>query len=221
MKLITELNEEVEYITEKTEDGKKSHYISGIFMQAECKNRNGRWYPKSVLESQLNEFQKKIDNKRSLGELNHPQNPSIGLDRVSHLITDMKFDGNNIIGKAKILETPCGKLVKNLIDEGVGFGVSSRGVGTLKPNSQGINEVQKDFKLSTVDIVSDPSGPECWVSGILEGVEWVYDNSIDSWKVEKLVNETKKKIEESVRSRVLKEQKFKMFEAYMRKLSRI
>jgi hypothetical protein len=177
MKLFTELNEEVDFLVEKNDKGEKSHYIKGIFMQAEQKNRNGRLYPINVLESEVNRYNENyIQKKRAFGELGHPEGPNINLDRVSHMITDLHKEGTNFIGKAKIMDTPYGKIVKSLIDEGANLGVSSRGMGSLKPNRD-TQVVQDDFHLATAaDIVADPSAPNAFVEGIMEGKEWVWDN---------------------------------------------
>lgn len=183
MKLFTEATESVEtgvLLDEAT--GKKSHYIEGIFMQGDIKNRNGRMYPSAVLEKEMQRYQKDyIDTKRAIGELGHPDGPTINGDRVSHLITEMKRDGSNFIGKAKILGTPMGEIVKNFIDEGIHFGVSTRGLGSVKPTKDGIMEVQDDFHLATVDIVTDPSGPQCFVNGIMENVEFYFDVASNSY----------------------------------------
>lgn len=179
MKLIKELYQDVKYLTEATEDGKKSLYIEGIFMQSDKQNKNGRLYPKSVMEKEVNRYQDLIKEKRSLGELGHPPNPTINLNQVSHLITELKMNGSDVIGKAKILGTPMGKIAENLIHEGVGLGVSSRGLGSLKERN-GVNEVQDDFMLATVDIVSDPSAPDAFVQGIMENVDWIVQNG--AWK---------------------------------------
>lgn len=179
MKLITEVTQELNYLTEATESGEKRTFIEGIFMQADKPNRNGRLYPKSVMEKEVNRYQELIRERRSLGELGHPDNPSINLDKVSHLITDLRFEGADVYGKAKILETPMGNIAKNFIKEGVRLGVSSRGLGSLK-SKNGINEVQGDFHLATVDIVADPSAPDAFVQGIMENAEWILENGI--WK---------------------------------------
>ena len=183
MKLFTEATESVEtgvLLDEAT--GKKSHYIEGIFMQGDIKNRNGRMYPSAVLEKEMQRYQKDyIETKRAIGELGHPDGPTINGDRVSHLITEMKRDGSNFIGKAKILGTPMGEIVKNFIDEGIHFGVSTRGLGSVKPTKDGIMEVQDDFHLATVDIVTDPSGPQCFVNGIMENVEFYFDVASNSY----------------------------------------
>jgi len=180
MKLICEVNENVNYLTEEKDDGAKNYFIEGIFMQGDVKNRNGRVYPSEVLARESKRYAKEyIDKKRAYGELGHPQGPTINLERVSHMITELKQDGKNFVGKAKIMcETPYGKIVKSLMDEGAQLGVSSRGMGSLKEKG-GAAEVQKDFYLATAaDIVADPSAPEAFVSGIMEGREWIWDNGI-------------------------------------------
>lgn len=177
MRLISEINESVQYITE----GKgKDLYIEGVFLQADIKNRNGRVYPNAVMENEVKRYTKEyIDKKRAFGELGHPDGPTINLDRVSHMITSLVKEGSNYIGRAKITDTPHGNIVKSLIREGAQLGVSSRGMGTLKANKQGVQEVQKDFYLATAaDIVADPSAPDAFVNGIMEGKEWVWNNGI-------------------------------------------
>jgi len=177
MLLITEVNDNINLITEGSEKDKQYH-IEGVFMEAEKKNRNGRIYPKAILEKEVARYNKEfVESNRAMGELGHPDGPTVNLERVSHIIKELKQDGNNITGKAKILDTPYGKIVKNLIDEGVKIGVSSRGMGSLK-NVNGVNEVQKDFMLAAVDIVADPSAPNAFVEGIMEGKEWVWDNGV-------------------------------------------
>ena len=197
MKLITELNDVVEYQTELDEaTGKKSHYIEGIFMQGDIKNRNGRIYPTAVLEKEMNRYKKDfIDTKRAIGELGHPEGPTVNGDRVSHLITDMRREGSNFVGKAKILGTPMGEIVKNLLDEGITVGVSTRGLGSVKPKN-GIMEVQDDFHLATVDIVTDPSGPNCFVKGMMENVEFYYDIASNSWLPQEQQEEVAEVVEE-------------------------
>lgn len=210
MKLIKEISQELNYLTEATENGKKGIYIEGIFMQADKQNKNGRLYPKSVMESALNDYQSLIKEKRSLGELGHPPNPQINLNNVSHLITNLRFEGSDIVGKAKILDTPMGKIAQNFIEEGVRLGVSSRGLGSLKEKN-GINEVQNDFHLATVDIVADPSAPEAFVQGIMESAEWVLENGV--WKsveIERAQNFIKKTSKSD-----LAEAKLKVFEAFL------
>ena len=174
------MNQDVKFLTEKKEDGTKSVYIEGIFMQAEKPNRNGRMYGRGIMEREVQKYQELINEKRSLGELGHPPNPSINLNQVSHMITGLKFEGNDVYGKAKILDTPMGKIAKNFIEEGVRLGVSSRGLGSVKLNKEGVNEVQDDFHLATVDIVADPSAPDAFVQGIMESAEWILENGV--WK---------------------------------------
>jgi hypothetical protein len=216
MKLIAELNEDTQYITERSEDGKKHHYIMGRFMTAEEKNKNGRLYKKDILENEVSRYIREVVNaKRAFGELNHPSGPTINLDRVSHIITELKWDGNYVNGKAKITSTPMGEIARGLLESGGQLGVSTRGMGSLK-ESNGAMIVQPDFKLSTVDIVSDPSGPGCFVNGIMENVEWIYDPVKGSWHEEKL-HEMKKNIH-SLSKRQLEEQKLNIFENYLTSL---
>jgi len=210
MKLIKELSQDLNFLTEATENGKRSYFIEGIFMQADKENKNGRLYPKRIMESELNRYQTLIKEKRSLGELGHPPNPQINLNNVSHLITNLKFEGSNIVGKAKILDTPMGKIAQNFIEEGVGLGVSSRGLGSLK-EINGINEVQDDFHLATVDIVADPSAPDAFVQGIMESAEWILENGV--WKsidVERAQNTIRKTSKSN-----LPEAKLKIFEQFL------
>ena len=181
MKLISEFQDYgvSPVIVEENKDGKKDYFIEGIFMQAEIKNRNGRIYPKEVIQTEVKRYNKEFINEdRAFGELGHPEGPTINLDKVSHMITKLEEDGNNYVGRAKILSTPNGQIVKNLIDDGAKLGVSSRGLGSLesKGNAQ---YVKDDFQLATAaDIVADPSAPEAFVEGIMEGVEWVYESGI-------------------------------------------
>ena len=181
MKLISEFNDYAisPVIVEGKEDGKKDYFIEGIFMQSEIKNRNGRIYPKEVIQKEVKRYNKEfVEKKRAFGELGHPEGPTINLDKVSHMIEKLEEDGNNFVGRAKILSTPNGQIVKNLIDDGAKLGVSSRGLGSLesKGNAQ---YVKDDFQLATAgDIVADPSAPEAFVEGIMEGVEWVYESGI-------------------------------------------
>lgn len=179
-KLIKEEVSDVNFLTEMN-NGKKEHYITGVFMQAEQKNKNGRVYPMHILRNEVDRYNRDyIMKNRAFGELGHPENPTINLDRVSHMITSLSPDGTNFIGKAKILDTPNGKIVKSLLDGGANLGVSTRGVGSLKPQS-GVQLVQDDFHLATAaDIVADPSAPDAWVTGIMEGTEWVLTN--EGWK---------------------------------------
>jgi len=178
MKLIAEYTESVGYLTEKKEDGGKNHFIEGVFMQADQKNRNGRIYPKKIMEGAVDKYvTEQVKTGRAVGELNHPDGPTINLDKVSHRITALEWDGNNVVGKAQILNTPMGKVVQGLLEGGVRVGVSSRGMGTLEQRD-GVNYVKDDFMLNTVDIVQDPSAPDAFVNGIMEGVEWVWNNGI-------------------------------------------
>jgi Prohead core protein serine protease len=212
MKLITEMNQDIKFLTEKKEDGSKNIYIEGIFMQAEKPNRNGRSYGRGIMEREVQRYQDLINEKRSLGELGHPPNPSINLNQVSHLITGLKFEGNDIHGKAKILDTPMGKIAKNFIEEGVRLGVSSRGLGSVKLNKEGINEVQDDFHLATVDIVADPSAPDAFVQGIMESAEWILENGVwKSYQVEQ-AQQTIKKASKADLNKV----KLQVFEQFLR-----
>jgi len=215
MKLICEELDNVEFITEATKVG-KNYFIEGVFMQAETKNRNGRVYPKQILQKEVTRYTKNyIDNKRAFGELGHPDGPTVNLERVSHMIVELKENGNDFIGKAKIMDTPYGKIVKSLIDEGARLGVSSRGMGSLKPLYNGTQEVQKDFYLATAaDIVADPSAPKAFVEGIMEGKEWIWDNGVLE---EKSIAQYKKNISKAS-SKKLEEVKIKAFIDYMSKL---
>lgn len=203
--------EETEILTEASVDGKKYQYIHGIFMQAEKKNRNGRIYPQSILENAVDIFNRDLVSKnRALGELNHPARLNIDPAEACHLITELKWDGANVIGKARILEgTPKGAILKGLIDGGVCMGVSSRAAGSLKKNKGGINEVQKDLRISTVDAVSDPSAPEAFVQGLMEGVSWIYENGI-------FIQDQGQRIEEAVKQ--VKQASSKQLEAVKLKL---
>ena len=177
VKLISEQVQDVEYITEEKEDGKKNYKIKGVFMQADIKNRNGRVYPMEILQKEVKRYNKQyINEKRAFGELGHPDGPTVNLERASHMITGLYPDGKNFIGEAKILSTPMGNIVKNLMDEGAKLGVSSRGMGSLDQKN-GANYVRDDFYLATApDIVADPSAPNAFVEGIMEGKEWIWDN---------------------------------------------
>ena len=207
MKLITECSQDVEYIVE----GKnKQQYIKGIFMQSDIQNQNGRVYPFSVLQKEVKNYNNKfVKESRALGELGHPSGPTINLDRVSHIITELYEDGKNFIGKAKIMDTPNGKIVKNLIESGVRLGVSSRGLGSVKSNKSGVNEVQKDFVLSTVDIVSDPSAPDAFVNGIMEGREFSITGEIEYDIRNEIRNTLSKKLDEK---------KIEIFQNFMKNL---
>lgn len=221
MKLICEVNEDLQYVTEAAEeDGKKNYFIEGIFMQGDIKNRNGRMYPAQVIAKEVNRYNREfVEKNRAFGELGHPSGPTINLDRVSHMITELKQDGSNFTGKAKIMETPMGKVVKNLMDEGATLGVSSRGMGSLKQNKQGIMEVQNDFMLATAgDIVADPSAPNAFMKGIMEGVDWVYDVASGSWQAQEQVEEMAKEARGLSKSQ-LEEQKFAMFKKFLNTLA--
>ena len=217
MKLITEVVEDLQYIVEE-KDGKKNLFIEGIFLQSDLKNRNGRVYPREIMQREVALYTKEsIDSKRAMGELGHPDGPTVNLDRVSHLIVSLKEDGNNWIGKAKILDTPMGMIARNLIEGGAQLGVSSRGLGSLKERN-GINKVQDDFMLSTAaDIVSDPSAPDAFVRGIMENKEWIMENGI--WQERQV--DMAKKIIRGASSRELEEAKLQVFESFMKRLSEI
>ena len=204
----------IEFITEES-GGKKSHYIKGVFMQAEQKNRNGRVYPKKILDEQVRKYVTNyVDQNRAFGELGHPDGPVVNLERVSHLIKELREDGNNWVGKAKIMETPYGKIVKSLIDEGAKLGVSSRGMGSLK-NVKGTNIVQDDFYLATAaDIVADPSAPEAFVEGIMEGKEWIWNNGIIK---EQDVEAIRTKLTKA-KQHQLEETKLLLFKSFLSKL---
>ncbi|MBC8442996.1 MAG: primosomal protein [Proteobacteria bacterium] len=194
MKLITETTHDVELIKENVEGSASNYYISGVFMQAEQKNRNGRIYPKTVLMNEVKKYNKDfVVGKRAMGELGHPEGPTVNLERVSHIITDLYESGNDVMGKAKIMDTPYGKIVKNLLDEGARLGVSTRGMGSLTEKN-GTKYVDDDFMLAAVDIVADPSAPSAFVDGIMEGKEWVWNNGL---VVEKTIDIYKKSISDS------------------------
>jgi hypothetical protein len=217
MKLICEVVENnLEFIAEAKEDGSKNYKIKGIFMQGEIKNRNNRIYPVQVISEQVDKYKKNyIDKNRAYGELGHPAGPTINLERVSHMITDLYQDGNNFIGEAKIMDTPYGKIVKNLMDEGAQIGVSSRGMGSLKDNGNGTLVVQKDYHLATAaDIVADPSAPDAFVEGIMEGKEWIWDNGVLR---EAQISEYKDSINKTSREN-LEEAKLKVFSDFISKL---
>lgn len=217
MKLICEVVEnDLEFIAEAKEDGSKSYKIKGIFMQGEIKNRNNRIYPVQVINEEVKKYKKNyIEKNRAYGELGHPAGPTINLERVSHMITDLYQDGNNFIGEAKIMDTPYGKIVKNLMDEGASIGVSSRGMGSLKDNGNGTQVVQKDYHLATAaDIVADPSAPDAFVQGIMEGKEWIWNNGLLK---EVDVAEIQEDIERGIRSKNAKYQAL-AFAKFLKKL---
>jgi hypothetical protein len=216
MKLICEVTEEIKVIKEEAGEAKNTYYIEGVFMQSEIKNRNGRMYPRDLLEKEIQRYaQEYVEKKRAFGELGHPDGPTINLDRVSHLISELRMDGNDIIGKAKILSTPNGNIVKALIDEGARLGVSSRGMGSIRTEGHDIQIVQDDFYLATAaDIVADPSAPDAFVNGIMEGKEWVWQNGVlreqDIAAIHKTIQKAPKK--------QLNEISIKAFEAFLKKL---
>ena len=217
MKLISESIEDIEYITEDDAEGKKKVSIRGVFLQAEVKNRNGRIYPMAVLEKEVSRYNKEYVNKnRAFGELGHPDGPTVNLERVSHMITKLHPDGKNFIGEAKILDTPYGKIVKNLINEGAKLGVSSRGMGSLEPR-RGANVVKDDFYLATAaDIVADPSAPGAFVEGIMEGKEWIWDNgAVRELDIAAYKKELDMKYK---RSQAREEKAVEIFENFMSKL---
>lgn len=214
MKLICEVNEGIEVLTEE-KNGQKQYFIEGTFLQGDIKNRNGRVYEFKMLKDKVENYRKEfVEQKRAFGELGHPDGPTINLERVSHMIVELAPDGKNFYGKAKIMDTPYGKIVKNLIDEGAKLGVSSRGVGSLE-EKQGASYVKDDFRLSTAaDIVADPSAPEAFVRGVMEGREWIYENGL-------LVAKEADEIKESIRkasSRHLEEQMVKAFRKFLNRL---
>ena len=201
--LIKEIVEDVQYISEDilNEAGEKTgqnYFIEGIIMQGDIKNRNGRMYPAAILEAETDRYNKSyVSKNRAYGELGHPEGPTINLDRVSHMFTELRKDGSNIVGRAKVMETPMGKIVKSLIDEGGLVGISSRGMGSIKQNKNGVMEVQSDFMLATAgDIVADPSAPDAFVKGVMEGVDWIYDVASSSWAMANAFD----KIEEEIKT---------------------
>ena len=215
MKLIREEIETAKVTITEGKDGKKSHFIEGVFLQGEIKNRNGRMYPISTLQREAKNYNTKyIEKGRALGELGHPDGPTINLDRVSHLITSLKQEGNNYVGKARLLDTPMGNIAKNLIDEGVKLGVSSRGLGTIRERD-GVKVVMDDFMLATAaDIVADPSAPDAFVNGIMEGKEWIYNNGAVQ---EQTVEQIKKRIDNAALNQ-MEEVKLSAFSQYLQSL---
>ena len=216
MKLIAEVVEDINYLTEANDKGGKNYFIEGVFMQGDIKNRNGRMYPSQVLAKEVKRYNDEyIDKKRAFGELGHPAGPTINLDRTSHLITELFQDGSNFKGKAKIMDTPMGNIVKNLMDEGAQLGVSSRGMGSLKMGKDGTQQVQKDFYLATAaDIVADPSAPDAYVNGVMEGKEWIWDNGNLQ---ERVIADHKETIEKANRKN-LEAAKIRVFEDFLKKL---
>ena len=218
MKLIREEIESVKVITEATKSGKKNLYIEGVFLQGNIKNRNGRMYPMETLQREVGRYMKEhVNTGRALGELGHPDGPTVNLDRVSHKITSLKESGTNFIGRAKILEsTPMGKIASSLLSEGVKLGVSSRGIGSLKPTKEGFNVVGEDFMLATAaDIVADPSAPDAFVEGIMEGKEWIWEGNILR---EKKAEEIKSKIDTLAGQKALEEHKLNLFDEFINSL---
>ena len=216
MKLISETVEDINYLIEDDDTGKKNYRIRGPFLQAEIKNRNGRIYPMNILEKEVHRYNKEyIQKNRAFGELGHPDGPTVNLERVSHMITGLQADGTNFIGEAKIMDTPYGKIVKNLIDEGARLGVSSRGMGSLVP-SRGAQVVKDDFYLATAaDIVADPSAPNAFVEGIMEGKEWVWDNGAVK---EMDIDAYKRELDKKQRFAIAREEKaIEIFEDFMSK----
>ena len=213
MKLIREEIENVEVIVEER-NGKKSLYIEGVFLQGDIKNRNGRMYPAQTLAKEVSRYNEAFVGKgRALGELGHPDGPTVNLDRVSHKITSLRQEGSNFVGRAKILNTPMGSIAKNLLDEGVKLGVSSRGVGSVSMNNEGVNVVGEDFMLATAaDIVADPSAPDAFVDGIMEGKDWIWDGGVLR---EKFATKTYKQINTLASSRQLQENKLKLFKDFL------
>ena len=216
MKLICEVNEDLKLITEANERGGRSYFIEGVFMQAEQKNRNGRVYPKGIMAREVERYvRENVNQNRAYGELGHPSGPTINLERVSHMIKEIREDGNNYIGRAKIMDTPYGNIVKNLMEEGARLGVSTRGMGSLKERN-GFMEVQDDFHLATAgDIVADPSAPDAFVHGIMEGKEWVWDNGI--LKEVEIAN-YRKRINEASKSRRTEAEVVEVFRNFLAKL---
>ena len=213
MKLIREEIESVEFLVENS-NGKKSMYIEGVFLQGNIKNRNGRMYPMETLRKEVGRYNENhVQSGRALGELGHPDTPTVNLDRVSHKIVSLKESGSNFIGKAKILGTPMGKIASSLVEEGVKLGVSSRGIGSLKPTREGVNVVGDDFMLATAaDIVADPSAPDAFVEGIMEGKDWVWDGGILR---EKFAENTYKTINTLVDQKALDEKKLSLFNDFL------
>jgi hypothetical protein len=215
MKLITEEIEKVKVLTEGTGNNKK-FYIQGVFLQSECVNRNGRMYPFSIMEREVKRYNESYVQKgRALGELGHPDGPTVNLDRVSHKIVSLTCEGNNWVGKAQILSTPMGNIASSLLGDGVCLGVSSRGIGSLRENNKGYKEVGEDFMLATAaDIVADPSAPDAFVQGIMEGKEWVWNNGVLEQKVSRL----QKRVNTLVDSKQLEEHKLNLFNEFLNSL---
>jgi hypothetical protein len=218
MKLITELNEEVKYLVEERE-GKKNYFIEGIIMQGELQNRNGRMYRINTLEREVNRYNEQyVSKNRAYGELGHPSGPTINLERACIMFKNLRREGNDIVGRAKVLDTPMGNIVKGLISDGASLGISSRGMGSMKENKDGIMEVQDDFFLATAgDIVADPSAPDAFVRGIMEGVEWVWDNGL--LKAQR-VEQYKAEINRGARSKISEETAINVFKQFLQDISK-
>jgi hypothetical protein len=220
MKLISEQNfETIQPLIEAKADGTgKDYFIEGVFLQGDITNRNGRQYPMAVLDKEAERYNEEfIKSNRAYGELGHPDGPTINLERVSHMIKSLQKEGTDYVGKAKIMDTPYGKIVKSLIDEGAQLGVSSRGMGTLKQTSEGVNEVQSDFLLATAgDIVADPSAPNAFVNGVMENVDWIYDAASGNWRAQKVIENIQNA--GKVNYRELQEQKIAAFAAFLNTL---
>lgn len=214
MKLITETTQSDIQVLTEDKNGQKNYFIKGVFMESDTKNRNGRVYPNEIMEKEIGRYNNEyVKQNRAMGELGHPEGPTVNLERVSHIIKNLSVDGKQIIGEAKIMDTPYGKIVKNLIDEGAKLGVSSRGMGSLK-EQDGVNVVQEDFMLAAVDVVADPSAPNAFVNGIMEGKEWIWDNGV----LKPVVIENYKKIIKKTPSRRLEEQAIHLFKDFISKL---
>jgi len=216
MKLIKEVFDTTKLIVEDKKNGKKDYFIEGVFLQSELQNRNGRMYPESVMDREVGRYIKEsVEKNRAYGELGHPDTPSINLDRVSHMIVGLRKEGTNYIGRAKIMETPMGNIARGLLDGGANLGVSSRALGSLKMNNEGVNVVQDDFMLSTAaDIVADPSAPDAYVRGIMESKEWTF---VDGKFVEKDIEETQKFIRRAS-GKQLQEAKMLAFQNFLSKI---
>ena len=214
MKLITETTQSDIQVLTEDKNGQKSYYIKGVFMESDTKNRNGRLYPNEIMAKEIGRYNTEyVKQNRAMGELGHPEGPTVNLERVSHIIKNLSVDGKQIIGEAKIMDTPYGKIVKNLIDEGAKLGVSSRGMGSLK-EQDGVNVVQEDFMLAAVDVVADPSAPNAFVNGIMEGKEWIWDNGV----LKPVVIEQYKKVIKNTPSRKLEEQAMNLFKDFISRL---
>jgi hypothetical protein len=214
MKLITETIEDTQTLVESNEAGGKNYFIKGVMMEANTVNRNGRLYESKILIKEARRYTTEyVDKKRAMGELNHPSGPTVNLDRVSHIVTSLNESGNQIYGKAKVIDTPMGRIVKNLIDEGAKLGVSTRGMGSLEKRN-GVNYVKEDFTLAAIDIVADPSAPNAFVNGILEGKEWIWDNG---FLVEKEIASYQKQLKRTPR-RKLEENAIRLFSDFLRRI---